>query len=85
MMRFNLIGSWSRRHSEVENIRPVELDVVPEPLTRSPIEAIHDGMLPIADTACSVAPTTWSLISIVLVRSDFDSGVGSAAGAALAG
>ena len=52
---------------------------------RSPIEAIHDGMLPIADTACNVAPTTWSLISIVLVRSDFDSGVGSAAGAALTG
>ena len=32
---------------------------------------------------CSVAPTTWSLISIVLVSSDFDSGAGSAAGAAL--
>ena len=76
MIRFNLIGSWSRRHSEVGNIRPAELEVVPEPPTRSPIEAIHDGMLPIADTACSVAPTTWSLISIVLVRSDFDSGAG---------
>ena len=55
----------------------MELDVVPEPLTRSPIEAIHDGMLPIADTTCSVAPTTWSLTSSVLVKSDFDSGAGA--------
>jgi len=64
-------------------MRPAELEVVPEPPTRSPIEAIHDGMLPIADTACSVTPTTWSLISMVLVRSDFDSGAGSAMGATL--
>src|ERR1700689_7424 len=79
MIRFGLIGSWTRHHNEVENIRPAELEVVPEPLTRSPIEAIHDGMLPIADTTCSVGPTTGSLTSTVLVKSDFDSGAGGAA------
>ena len=55
----------------------------PEPPTRSPIEAIHDGMLPIADTTCSVAPTTWSLISSVLVskRLRLGRGIGRGRGA----